>query len=72
MAGTVAPVVAATEPVLAAVTDSAGDLTDEVVDVAAPVVAAVQPVLAPVTGTAGTLVNDVVGTWRRWSRCSRP
>ena len=60
VAGTIAPVVAAVEPVLTPVTDTAGTLVNDVVDVAAPVVAAVEPVLTPVTDTAGTLVNDVV------------
>ena len=45
MADVAAPVVAAAEPVLATVTDSAGTLADDVAGTAAPVVAAAEPVL---------------------------
>ena len=45
VAGTIAPVVAAAEPVLTTVTDSVGTLTDDVAGTIAPVVAAAEPVL---------------------------
>ena len=62
MAGTLAPVEAAVQPVLATVTDTVGTLTNDVAGTLAPVEAAVQPVLATVTDTVGTLTNDVAGT----------
>ena len=55
MAGTIAPVVAAAEPVLTTVTDSVGTLTDDVAGTIAPVVAAAEPVLTTVTDSVGTL-----------------
>ena len=45
VAGTIAPVEAAVQPVLATVSDSVGTLTNDVAGAIAPVEAAVQPVL---------------------------
>jgi hypothetical protein len=62
VAGTLAPVEAAMQPVLATVTDTVGTLSHDVAGTLAPVEAAMQPVLATVTDTVGTLSHDVAGT----------
>jgi hypothetical protein len=62
VAGTIAPVEAAVQPVLTTVTDTVGTLSHDVAGTIAPVEAAVQPVLATVADTVGTLSHDVAGT----------
>ena len=62
VAGTIAPVEAAVQPVLTTVTDTVGTLSHDVAGTIAPVEAAVQPVLATVVDTVGTLSHDVAGT----------
>jgi hypothetical protein len=62
VAGAIAPVEAAMQPVLTTVTDTVGTLPNDVVGAIAPVEAAAQPVLTTATDTVSTLTNDVVGT----------
>ena len=59
VAGTLAPVEAAVQPVLMTVNDTVGTLSHDVAGTIAPVEAAVQPVLAAVTDTVGSLSHDV-------------
>src|SRR3984893_18196420 len=62
VAGTIAPVEAAVQPVLTTVTDTVGTLSHDVAGTIAPVGAAVLPVLTTVTDTVGMLSHDVAGT----------
>jgi hypothetical protein len=55
VAGTIAPVEAAVQPVLTTVTDTVGTLSHDVAGTIAPVEAAVQPVLTTVTDTGNVV-----------------
>jgi hypothetical protein len=59
VAGAVAPVEAAVQPVLATATDSASTLSHDVMGAIAPAETAVQPGLATATDSASTLSHDV-------------
>jgi hypothetical protein len=61
VAGTLAPVTTAVQPVLRTVSDTVGTLTHDVAGAVAPVEAVVQPVLTTVSDTVGTLTHDVAG-----------
>src|ERR1700716_3349163 len=62
VAGAIAVVETAVQPVLTTATDTVGTLSNDVAGAIAPVETAVQPVLTTATDTVGTLAHDVAGT----------